>query len=128
VSKTGFATAQLFFSTWLFPLGYLVHKSGFLPRFLGAVLVLDGVGVLIWFLQAILLPDHPALSYPAFALGFIAQLSRRLKVLAEELRYDRRRLRDWRIAHALLSACWSIEDHGDGWQHAVATAEALATL
>ena len=28
VYKTGFVTAQLFFGTWLFPLGYLVYRSG----------------------------------------------------------------------------------------------------
>jgi hypothetical protein len=31
VYRTGFATAQLFYGTWLFPLGYLVYKSEFLP-------------------------------------------------------------------------------------------------
>jgi hypothetical protein len=72
--KMGFVTAQLFFGTWLFPLGYLVYKSGFLPRFLGVLLLLDGVGVLIWFLQVLLLPSHPAISYPSFALGFIAEV------------------------------------------------------
>ncbi len=72
--KTGFITAQLFFGTWLFPLGYLVYKSGLLPRFLGVLLVLDGIGVLIWFLQAMLLPAYPAISYPAFALSFVAEV------------------------------------------------------
>ncbi len=56
------------------PVGYLVYKFGFLPRFLGVLLLLDGIGVLIWFLQALLLPDYPAISYPAFALGFIAEV------------------------------------------------------
>jgi len=64
VYKTGFVTAQLFFGTWLFPLGYLVYRSRFLPRFLGVLLMLDGVGVLIWFVQALLLPDYPAITYP----------------------------------------------------------------
>jgi Domain of unknown function (DUF4386) len=72
--KTGFVTAQLYFGAWLFPLGYLVYKSGFLPRFLGILLMLDGIGVLIWFLQALLLPAHPAISYPAFVLGFVAEV------------------------------------------------------
>ena len=31
VYKTGLVTAQLFFGTWLFPLGYLVYRSGFCP-------------------------------------------------------------------------------------------------
>jgi Domain of unknown function (DUF4386) len=30
--RVGFVTAQLFFSAWLFPLGWLVLRSGFLPR------------------------------------------------------------------------------------------------
>jgi hypothetical protein len=72
--KTSFVTAQLFFGTWLFPLGYLVYKSGFLPRFLGVILMLDGIGILVWFLQALLLPAYPAISYPAFALSFVAEV------------------------------------------------------
>jgi hypothetical protein len=60
--KTGFVTAQLFFGAWLFPLGYLVYRSRFLPRFLGVLLLLDGVAVLIWFLQALLAPAHHAIS------------------------------------------------------------------
>jgi len=74
VYKTGWVTAQLFFGTWLFPLGYLVYKSGFLPRFLGVLLVLDGFAVLTWFLQALLLPAYPAIHYPGLALSFIAEL------------------------------------------------------
>jgi hypothetical protein len=83
VYKTGFVTAQLFFGTWLFPLGYLVYKSRFLPRFLGVILMLDGVGVLIWFLQALLLPAYPAISYPAFALGFVAEVGLALWLLVQ---------------------------------------------
>ena len=81
--KTGFVTAQLFFGAWLFPLGYLVYKSGFLPKFLGVLLMLDGVGVLIWFLQALLLPAHPAISYPAFALGLVAEVGLGLWLVAK---------------------------------------------
>jgi hypothetical protein len=58
----------------LFPLGYLVYKSGFLPRLLGVLLILDGIGVLIWFLQAMLLPASPEISYPAYVLGFVAEV------------------------------------------------------
>jgi hypothetical protein len=81
--KTGFVTAQLFFGTWLFPLGYLVYKSRFLPRFLGVLLLLDGIGVLIWFLQALLLPAYPAISYPAFVLGFVAEVGLGLWLLVK---------------------------------------------
>jgi streptomycin 6-kinase len=54
-----------------------------------------------------------------------ALLDRRLDVFAAELGYSRRRLRDWAVAHAVLSACWSAEDHGGGWQTAIAAAENL---
>lgn len=57
--RVGFVMAQLFFSAWLFPLGWLVLRSGFLPRLLGWLLLLDGVAVLVWFLQVSLAPAHP---------------------------------------------------------------------
>ena len=40
----------------------------------GGDVLLDGVAVLFWFGQAILLPDYPALSYPGLALSFIAEV------------------------------------------------------
>ena len=46
-------------------------------------------------------------------------------ILADELGYDRARLREWGIAHAVLSACWSAEDHGAGWEDAITAAEVL---
>jgi hypothetical protein len=74
VYRMGLVTAQVFFCTWLFPLGYLVYKSGFLPRLLGILLVLDGFAVLIWFLQAFLLPDYPAIRYPGLVISFVAEV------------------------------------------------------
>lgn len=50
-------------------------------------------------------------------------IRRRLDVFAEELAYDRGRLRDWAFAENVLSACWSAENHGDGWHDAIATAQ-----
>jgi hypothetical protein len=83
VYKTGWVTAQLFFGTWLFPLGYLVYKSGYLPRFLGVLLVLDGFAVLTWFLQALLLPAYNAIHYPGLALSFIAEVGLALWLLVK---------------------------------------------
>jgi len=71
----GFMIAQIFFSTWLLPLGYLVYKSRFLPKFLGILLILDFFGILIWFLQFFLLPEYGILSYPGLAISFIAEIS-----------------------------------------------------
>jgi hypothetical protein len=83
VYKIGFVAAQLFFGTWLFPLGYLIYKSMFLPRFLGILIMLDGIAVLIWFLQANLLPGNPAVSYPGLALSFVAEVGLGLWLLAK---------------------------------------------
>jgi Domain of unknown function (DUF4386) len=74
VYELSFVTAQLFFGTWLFPLGYLVYRSGFLPGFLGVLLILDGFAVLFWLVQEFLLPGNPALSYPGLALSFVAEV------------------------------------------------------
>lgn len=71
----GFLIAQLFFGAWLLPLGYLVYRSGFLPRLIGILLIIDFFGVLTRFLQVFLLPDADFLSYPGFAAGFIAEVS-----------------------------------------------------
>ena len=37
----GFAIAEIFWGLWLFPLGLLVYRSGFIPRILGVLLMLN---------------------------------------------------------------------------------------
>lgn len=84
--KTGLVTAQVFFGTWLFPLGYLVYESGFLPRFLGILLIADGIAVVIWLLQAFLLPDYPAIRYPGLVVSFVAEVGLALWLLFKGVR------------------------------------------
>ncbi len=86
IYKTGWVTAQLFFGTWLFPLGYLVYQSRTLPRALGVLLVLDGIGVMIWFLQALLVPDLHAIIYPGLAVSFVAELGLALWLLVKGMK------------------------------------------
>jgi len=45
-----------------------------------------------------------------------------------ELGLERERLLAWGVVHSVLSAWWSIEDHGYGWEYAIACAELLAAL
>ena len=78
---SGFVIAQIFFSAWLLPLGYLVYKSRFLPKFLGLLLILDFFGNLSWFLVFFLLPDYGILAYPGNAISFIAEISLTLWLL-----------------------------------------------
>ena len=45
--KHGISIAGIFWGLWLFPMGYLVFKSGFLPRILGVLLIIACFGYLI---------------------------------------------------------------------------------
>jgi len=57
-----------------------------------------------------------------------ATLARRFDILAETLGFDRQRMSAWSYAQAVLSAWWTIEDHGHGWEPTIALAERLAPL
>ena len=82
----GFMIAQIFFGAWLLPLGYLVFKSRFLPKVLGILLMIDCFGILIWFFQFFLLPSYGVISYPSYAVGFVAEGSLSLWLLVKGVR------------------------------------------
>lgn len=73
LSGSGSVIQTLFYGAWLFPLGYLVIKSGFLPRILGWLLLLDGLSLMICFIQLCLFPAYAKLTYPLFPIMFIAE-------------------------------------------------------
>jgi streptomycin 6-kinase len=50
---------------------------------------------------------------------------RRIEILADRLRVDKKRLREWGIAHAVLSAIWSLEGKED-WRPAMEIGAILA--
>lgn len=54
----GLVVAEMFWGLWLFPLGLLVYRSRFLPRFLGVWLALAGFAWIISSLTGVLLPQH----------------------------------------------------------------------
>ncbi len=54
--KLGVSIVSIFWGLWLFPMGYLVFKSGFLPRILGGLLIIGCLGYLVESLSALLLP------------------------------------------------------------------------
>jgi len=55
--NNGLEISQIFWGLWLFPFGYLVYKSGFLPKFLGIFLMTGCVGYLITFFGGFLYSD-----------------------------------------------------------------------
>jgi len=79
--KNGFMIAQIFFGAWVFPLGYLVFKSGYLPRILGIVLMVECFGWLMYPFQFFLFPSYGTISYLSFAVGFIGEFSLTLWLL-----------------------------------------------
>lgn len=99
--KYGFAgIAQLFFGAWLLPLGYLVFKSGFLPRIMGVILMVHCVVWLMGALQFFLFPDlvetaFAGITYVSFPLGFISEFGLTLCLLLVGIRKQK---------HALVEA------------------------
>ena len=56
----GINIAGIFWGLWLFPMGYLVFKSGYIPRILGVLLIIAGFGYLLDFFTFFLLPNFYA--------------------------------------------------------------------
>ena len=54
----GIFIAQVFWGLWLFPMGYLVFKSGYIPKILGILLMIGCFGYLIDSFGALLFPNY----------------------------------------------------------------------
>jgi len=81
LNDAGNMVTALFYGVWLFPLGYLVIQSGFLPRILGILLILDGLSLMICFFQLCLFPGHEKMTYPLYPVMFIAEFGLALWLL-----------------------------------------------
>lgn len=57
LNGTGVSVATAFWGLWLFPFGYLVIKSGYFPRILGAFLMIAGGGYVILSATSIAMPE-----------------------------------------------------------------------
>ncbi len=55
--QQGIIIAQVFWGLWLFPLGYLVYQSGYMPKFIGILLIIGCVGYVVDSFTLILLPQ-----------------------------------------------------------------------
>jgi streptomycin 6-kinase len=55
-------------------------------------------------------------------------LARRVDVLSEVVGLDRARVLGWGVAQAVLSAWWSLDDHGHGYEPTMRVAEALSRI
>lgn len=64
--ENGILVTQVFWGLWLLPLGFLVFKSGFLPKWLGILLVIAGAGYLIDCGTQLLFPSLATISHFTF--------------------------------------------------------------
>jgi hypothetical protein len=56
--KQGILVSEIFWGLWLLPLGVLVYRSGFLPRFLAVWLFINGLAYLILSSTGLLVPQY----------------------------------------------------------------------
>lgn len=64
--NNGIEILTVFWGLWLLPFGYLVFKSGILPKILGVLLMVGCFGYLINFVGGFLLKDYGALGIAKF--------------------------------------------------------------
>ena len=57
-NRQGVLVSEIFWGLWLLPLGLLVYRSGFLPRFLGVWLFINGLAYLTISSMGLLLPQY----------------------------------------------------------------------
>ena len=58
IDDQGTVIAEIFWGLWLLPLGLLVFRSGFLPRFLGVWLIINGLAYVVISMTGLLLPQY----------------------------------------------------------------------
>jgi hypothetical protein len=54
----GIQIIQIFWGLWLFPFGLLVYRSRFIPKILGVLLIIAGVGYLLGTITFLILPQY----------------------------------------------------------------------
>ncbi|HWN17392.1 MAG TPA: DUF4386 domain-containing protein [Gemmatimonadales bacterium] len=64
--RSGILLNQVFWGLWLLPLGLLILRSGFLPKLLGILLVIGGVGYVVDWATQLLWPSLPTISQFTF--------------------------------------------------------------
>ena len=62
----GHLVAQIFWALWLFPLGYMVYKSGLIPKILGIFLMIGCVGYLIDFFGRVIFPEYSDMAIASY--------------------------------------------------------------
>lgn len=64
LNKHGVIIAAIFWGLWLFPLGYLIWKSGYFPKAVGVAVLLGGLGYTVGSVLKLLVPEQKTLIAP----------------------------------------------------------------
>ena len=73
LNAQGIIIAGIFWGLWLFPLGFLIYKSGYFPRIFGIWVILAGFGYLLDSFTHLLLPNYA--NYEAILLPLVTLLT-----------------------------------------------------
>jgi hypothetical protein len=71
----GDLASYIFFGLWLFPLGYLIWKSRYLPRLIGLALMVGCFGYVIKALGGFFWPDHQQIAAALLIVTNIGEIS-----------------------------------------------------
>ncbi|NJB70499.1 hypothetical protein GGR42_000961 [Saonia flava] len=66
--SNGYLIAQVFWGLWLFPLGYLIFKSGLIPKVLGVFLMIGSIMYFLDFVLKTMLPNYNDLTISSYIL------------------------------------------------------------
>lgn len=89
IDDQGTVIAEIFWGLWLLPLGLLVFRSGFLPRFLGVWLIINGLAYLVISMTGLLLPQYVHTMFLAAQPALIGELAFTLWLLIVGARVQR---------------------------------------
>ncbi len=70
----GWQAIQIFWGLWLFPFGFLVYKSRFIPKILGVLLMIAGSAYLLSSFMFFILPQYKATVSPLIMLLEVGEL------------------------------------------------------
>lgn len=84
--QSGIFIAQIFWGLWLLPMGYLTYKSSFLPKIIGALLVVAGFGYLV---DSLVFFFVPAFGIEFSEFTFVGELAMTLWLLIKGVHVER---------------------------------------
>ena len=103
LQSQGYGISLLFFAFYFPIIGYLVYKSGFLPRILGLIYTMAGIGYLMNSLAMFLTPHLTAYLFPYVLLpAFIGESSMSLWLIFKGVKVQTNKIVSGNIDRTLL--------------------------